>query len=79
MRNTLAIAIILCASGASAGPLDFVTGIPNAPGVVHGGSFGATGNDYYGDMRWGSSRPEIKLNQSAKTVKPRFAVSRTRF
>ena len=77
MRNTLAIAIILCASVAFAGPLDVFTGIPDAPGVVPGGSFGATGNDYYGDMRWGSSRSEIKLNGSAKIAKPRVTVSRT--
>lgn len=57
MRNTLSIAIVLCASGASGGLLDFPTGIPDALGLVHGGPFGATGNDYYGDMRCGKSGP----------------------
>lgn len=48
MRYALAATIILCASAASAEPLDFFSGIPDDPGMVHGGSFGLTGNDYYG-------------------------------
>jgi hypothetical protein len=66
MRYTLTAAIILCASGASAGPLDFLSGIPDAPGVVHGGSFGSSGNDYYGDMhRTGSGFRSMQARPAA--------------
>ena len=59
MRYRPAAGLILCtllaASAASAGPLDLLMGVPDRPGVVAGGSFGPSGNDYYGDMRLGGS------------------------
>jgi hypothetical protein len=33
---------------------------PGTPGVVSGGSFGSSGNDYYGDMRRSTSDPWLR-------------------
>ncbi|MCJ2036216.1 hypothetical protein [Methylobacterium sp. J-068] len=70
MRYTFAAALMLCATGAFAGPMDFLGGIPDAPGVVHGGSFGPSGNDYYGDMRLSGPRPKV-LGPRYARMKPR--------
>ncbi|MBY0259828.1 hypothetical protein [Methylobacterium sp.] len=71
MRHALVLALILCAPAAYAGPLDFFTGVPDAPGVVRGGSFGPNGNDYYGDMRLGgSSRTALTARHARVKLQP---------
>ncbi|WP_264046168.1 hypothetical protein [Methylobacterium flocculans] len=72
MRYTLVAAFLLFASGASAGPLDFIAGIPDAPGVVSGGSFGSTGNDYYGDMHRTGSIAHARQARPSKIAKARI-------
>ncbi|WP_264045478.1 hypothetical protein [Methylobacterium flocculans] len=76
MRYTFVAAFLLFASGASAGPLDFIAGIPDAPGVVSGGSFGASGNDYYGDMHRTGSIAHARQTRPSKTAKARITTSR---
>jgi hypothetical protein len=82
MRYRPAAGLILCtllaASAASAGPLDLLMGVPDRPGVVAGGSFGPSGNDYYGDMRLDRPYPhrtDLKRPPAARyaRVKPRHA------
>ncbi|WP_156467447.1 hypothetical protein [Methylobacterium sp. Leaf102] len=59
MRYALVALLFASASAASAGPFEFLGGIPDAPGVVHGGSFGLTGHDYYGSSQTaGAGRTE---------------------
>lgn len=70
MRTLLAATLIFCASAASAGPLDFLKGIPDAPGVVGGGSFGPNGNDYYGDMRHGPRRTALPARHAKAKIHP---------
>lgn len=78
MRYPLAAALVLCASCASAGPLDFLKGIPDAPGVVSGGSFGPSGNDYYGDMHVGGPRRNMRTENTPTSrqarAKPRHPI-----
>ncbi|KQP29698.1 hypothetical protein ASF49_16230 [Methylobacterium sp. Leaf104] len=62
----------LYASAASAGPLDTLMGLPDAPGVVAGGSFGPNGNDYFGDMRLRRPSPRPLADRYAR-VRPRPA------
>lgn len=76
MRYTLIAASLLFASGASAGPLDFFAGIPDAPGVVSGGSFGVTGNDYYGDMHRAGSIAYARQARPNKLARARITTSR---
>lgn len=76
MRYSLAVAAILYASCASAGPLDFLAGTPDAPGVVAGGAFGPSGNDYYGDMHRGALNTGIRPIRSAKLPRAHSATAR---
>jgi hypothetical protein len=76
MRYKLAVAFMLFAFGAAAGPMDFLAGIPDAPGVVSGGSFGSTGNDYYGDMHRTGSITRARQARPAKIAKARLTASR---
>ena len=69
MRYSIAAAIVLCASAASAGPLDFLNGIPDAPGVVRGGSFGLTGNDYYGTPQVNGA---VRADRATRQAKARL-------
>ena len=54
----------------AAGPLDRLMGAPDTPGVVTGGTFGPSGNDYYGDMRLRRSASGPRATRYAR-VKPR--------
>ncbi|MGU3362551.1 hypothetical protein ACLBWX_19675 [Methylobacterium sp. M6A4_1b] len=76
MRYTPAAGLLLLAllhaPAASAGPLDTLMGVPDAPGVVAGGSFGPNGNDYFGDMRLQRPGPRPLADRYAR-VKPRSA------
>lgn len=65
MRYTLAVLFLSSATAASAGPFDVLGGIPDAPGVVQGGSFGLTGNDYWGPGG-GTVAREGRAKQHAK-------------
>ncbi len=60
----------LHASAVAAGPLDRLMGAPDTPGVVAGGSFGPSGNDYYGDMRLQRPSPRPPATRYAR-AKPR--------
>ncbi|SFG91872.1 hypothetical protein [Methylobacterium gossipiicola] len=71
MRSLLVAVLLSSATAASAGPLDLFGGIPDAPGVVQGGSFGLTGNDYW-TQRGGAVAPAIRTKQHAK-ARPRHA------
>lgn len=66
MRYILAVATFLYASGAIASPFDFLGGIPDAPGVVQGGSFGLTGTDYYGVPQRNGAAGEDRAARSAR-------------
>ena len=65
MRYALVLLFLSSATAASAGPFDFLGGIPDAPGVVRGGSFGLTGNDYW-DQRGGTLVQPGRAKQHAK-------------
>ncbi|KQO73538.1 hypothetical protein [Methylobacterium sp. Leaf89] len=74
MRYLPAAGLLLCvslhAAAVAAGPLDRLMGAPDTPGVVTGGSFGPSGNDYYGDMRLQPAGSRSLATRYAR-VKPR--------
>jgi hypothetical protein len=74
MRYIPATGLLLCvslhASAVAAGPLDSLMGAPDTPGVVTGGTFGPSGNDYYGDMRLQRPASGPRATRYAR-VKPR--------
>lgn len=76
MRSFLVALLLTSATAASAGPFDALGGIPDAPGVVRGGSFGLTGNDYWGQNGATSSKGG-RARQHAK-ARPRQPASERR-